>query len=273
MRLILVPTDFSQEARNASFHAAELARAFNASLYLFHAYLLPTPVSEVPYVMVTVDDLQKENELHLKKEAEFLRAGYGIRVDSLVRIGIPSDEVRVLCEETGADLIVMGMKGMGGLDKIIGSTTINAVKKVQVPVLIVPHDVPYAVPSVITYASDLSYRMHRELFKPMFNFLQTFKAKLQIVHIRHQHNGSGMDQAEAESILTQAFGNTNYTFEIINHSSVMQGIRSYLDTHPSQLLVMVLHKHSFFERLFSKHHTTEMAYKTNRPLLILQEKA
>ena len=270
--MILVPTDFSTEARNASFHAAELAKAFNAGLYLFHAYLLPTPVSEVPYVMVTVDELQKENETHLKNEADLLREKYNIRVDSLVRIGIPSDEVRVLCEETDADLIVMGMKGLGGLDKMIGSTTINAVKKVKVPVLIVPHDTPYTKPKVITYASDLSYKMHKELFKPLFSFFETFNARLQIVHIRRQNNGSGVDESAAKSLLNEAFGNTNYSFEIINHSSVMQGIRSYLDTHPSELLVMVLHKHSFFERLFSKHHTTEMAYKTNRPLLILQEK-
>jgi len=272
MRLILVPTDFSPEARNAALHAAELAKTFNATLYLFHAYLLPSPVSEIPYVMVTVDELQKENELQLKKEAESLRNQFGISVESLVRIGIPSDEVKILCEETVADLIVMGMKGMGGLDKIIGSTTINAVKKVKVPVLIVPHDVPYTKPTIITYASDLSDTIHSKSFDPLFTFLRTFQAKLQVVHIRLQLNGSNPDENVSREAVRQIFKDTEYVFDIVHHSSVMQGIRLYLDAHPSEMLVMILRKHSFFERLFSRHHTTEMAYKTNSPLLILPEK-
>ncbi len=41
--------------------------------------MLPTPISEVPYAMVTVDNLQKENEEQIRKEAawvhETLRPG------------------------------------------------------------------------------------------------------------------------------------------------------------------------------------------------------
>src|SRR3954466_12857307 len=72
MQVILVPIDFSPQSRNAAVHAAMLAKSFHGKILLFHAYMLPTPVSEVPYVMVTVDDLQKDNEQLIKKEAEHL---------------------------------------------------------------------------------------------------------------------------------------------------------------------------------------------------------
>ena len=52
----------------------------------------------------------------------------------------------------------------------------------------------------------------------------------------------------------------------------MQGVIEYMATHASELLVMVEHKHSFLERLFSRDHTTAMAYETKTPLLILQDK-
>ena len=58
MNTILVPVDFSPASRNASIYAAELAKLFNSRLLLFHAYMLPTPISEVPYAMITVDNLQ-----------------------------------------------------------------------------------------------------------------------------------------------------------------------------------------------------------------------
>ena len=271
MRTVLVPTDFSPEARNAAVHAAEIARLFNAKLLLFHAYLLPTPVSEVPYVMVTVDELQKDNELQLKKEAERLSLQFGLTVESLVRIGIPSDEVKVLTEEKQTDMIVMGMKGMGGLDKMIGSTTINAVRKVKVPVLIVPHDVPYRPIKVVTYASDLSYKISTRLFEPLFAILKAFNARLQIVHIHHHAEIKPSEEA-AKTALLQLFDAQRPAFDMVTNSSIMAGIREFMETHPTELLVMVSHKHTLLERLFTRDHTAQMAYKTNRPLLILQDR-
>jgi len=58
MHTILLAVDFSPASRNAAVFAAELAQLLRTKLLLFHAYMLPTPISEVPYAMVTVDNLQ-----------------------------------------------------------------------------------------------------------------------------------------------------------------------------------------------------------------------
>ncbi len=74
----------------------------------------------------------------------------------MVQIGIASDEVKLLAKEKNADIIVMGMKGAGGLDKIIGSTTTNVIRKVKVPVLVIPEKATYQAIQHITYAYDLN---------------------------------------------------------------------------------------------------------------------
>jgi nucleotide-binding universal stress UspA family protein len=79
MQTILLPVDFSSASRNAARYAAEMARLLNTRILLFHAYLMPTPISEVPYAMITVDNLQKENEDQIKKEAELLQQQYGVQ--------------------------------------------------------------------------------------------------------------------------------------------------------------------------------------------------
>src|SRR5687767_6485799 len=107
MQTILLPVDFSAASRNASMYAAEIARLLNTRILLFHAYLMPTPISEVPYAMVTVDNLQKENEDQLKKEAEFLQQQYGVQTEWLVRIGTASDEIKTITKEQPIGLIVM----------------------------------------------------------------------------------------------------------------------------------------------------------------------
>jgi nucleotide-binding universal stress UspA family protein len=59
MNTILVPTDFSPAAENATAYAAQLARQIEASLVLLHVYQLPVPMTDYPVLMVTNEDLKK----------------------------------------------------------------------------------------------------------------------------------------------------------------------------------------------------------------------
>jgi nucleotide-binding universal stress UspA family protein len=272
MNTILVPVDFSPASRNASIYAAELAKLFNSRLLLFHAYMLPTPISEVPYAMVTVDNLQKENEDLIRKEATWLHEQYGREVEWLVRIGIASDEIKNLNKEREIGLIVMGMKGAGGLDKIIGSTTTNVARKVTTPVLVIPHDTAYTPIKHITYASDFSYKSSVQLFNPLLELSQAFQAKIHILYVRQNHGGKSEQELTGKRSNEIIFEGVEHEYAIIEEPSVNQGINRYLQQQKSELLAMVAHKHTFLERLFSKNHTTAMAYETHVPLLILQDK-
>ena len=273
MQTIVVPTDFSGEARNAGLYAAELAKIFSAKLLLFHAYMLPTPVSEVPYVMITVDELQKENEILIRKETDNLSQAYGIQTESMVRIGIPSDEIRALTEDVPVDLVVMGMKGAGGIDKIIGSTTTNSIRKLKAPVLVIPSNRTFSPIKNITYASDFSYGISTQLFTPLMKLARAFQAKLHIINVHRQKEDMKKRHMEGKISLEHIFQGFPHTFDDITHPSIMQGITEYMKTHDSDLLVMVEHKHSFLDRIFSRDHTTAMAYETKSPLLILQDKS
>lgn len=270
MQTILVPIDFSAVSRNAAVYAAELARLFNARLLLFHAYMLPTPVSEVPYVMVTADEMQGENEALVKKEASQLQSTYGVEVESLVRIGIASDEIKELSKDRPVDLIAMGMKGAGGLDKMIGSTTTNVIRKVKTPVLIVPHDAGYKPIRHITYASDFTYTTSSTLFAPLQLIAKKLGAHIDILHV--QKETAKMEELAGKTATEKIFGSCEHDFVHVTNPSVTQGINEYLQTHSSELLVMVAHTHTFFERIFSKSRTSSMAYETRIPLLVLQDK-
>jgi len=272
MQTILLPVDFSTASRNASIYAAEIARLLNTRILLFHAYLMPTPISEVPYAMITVDNLQKENEDQIKKEAAFLQQQYGVETEWLVRIGTASDEIKAITKERSIGLIVMGMKGAGGLDKIIGSTTTNVTRKVKTPVLVVPHDASYQAIRRITYASDFSYNKSVQLFEPVLELARVYKAKINILYVRTQHTGVSEQEMAGKKNKESIFEGYDHEYFTLEEPAVNQAISNYLQQHASELLVMVAHKHTFLERVFSKNHTTSMLYETHIPLLILQDK-
>ena len=271
MQVILVPVDFSPQSRNAASHAAMLAKSFHGKLLLFHAYMLPTPVSEVPYVMVTVDDLQKDNELMIKKEAEHLNNEFGIETEWLVRIGIPSDEIKALTEERAVDLVVMGMKGVGGLDKIIGSTTTNCLRKLKTPVLIIPQDARFAEYQHITYATDFHNELLTRSFDPLLKIAKQFKAKVSIVYIHRDADRSEVNELDWRKNMTNILPEIEYSFVKIEDDSVKHGLTEYIESSHTDLLVMLTHRHNFFERLFNRSQTTTMAYETKVPLLVLHD--
>lgn len=271
MPTILVPTDFSDNAGNALNYAAQLAQKMNASIVLLHAYMLPTPVSEVPYMMVNIEEIQKENEELARQATEKLQA-QGIRASSLVRLGFPSDEIEAVTEDQPIDLVVMGMRGKGTLEKWMGSTTTSALKKVDVPIIIVPQDASYRELKQVIYATDFSYTVSFHVYDPLVNLLKLFGAQLHIVHV--QKNKSEMKDKEiaGEIQLDPAFKSVPHEFHFVADSDVKHGITTYLEQHQADLLVMVTHEHSFLERLFGKSHTTAMVYNTRVPLLVLKDK-
>jgi nucleotide-binding universal stress UspA family protein len=271
MQTFLVPVDFSEASDNALHYAARLATLFKAKLVLFHAYMLPTPVSEVPYVMITADELQKENEKLIQNAASKIKEQYQVETSCIVRIGIASDEVKAITKEQSIDLVVMGMKGAGGFEKIIGSTTTNVLRKVSTPVLIVPHDASFRPINIITYPSDFSYPVKASLYNALFEIAKQYRSHIHILNIQTSHSSREADTIAGKMALQTLFEGFTHSFFSREDASVTHGISKYLGESNSDLLVMVAHKHSFFERIFSQSHTSAMAYETHIPMLVLPE--
>jgi nucleotide-binding universal stress UspA family protein len=141
IRRILVPTDFSDAASEAVQAAMVLARSFDAGIELLHVMatvsLLPPPMEVVPF-SVLMPELSKKVKERLTEEAQRVQAA-GIPCDTHSREGSPHLEIIKRSQEMGADLIVMGTHGHGGLaHAVLGSVTERVLHKSRCPVLVVP---------------------------------------------------------------------------------------------------------------------------------------
>lgn len=272
MQTILAPTDFSDNAKNAVNYAAQLAKKLHAPLLLLHAYMLPTPVSEVPFVMVNAEEIQKENERLADETVQKLQEAYGIKASSVVRLGFPSEEIESILEDHAVDLIVMGMKGKMALEKMMGSTTTATINKVGKPVLVVPEEASYRDIHEVAYATDFSYEVDFLVYKPLQALLQAFGATLHIVHVQKKADDLTSGEMAGEIQLDPAFSSIPHEFHVVTDSEVKHGIQTWLEQHRTDLLVMIRHEHSFLSRLFARSHTKAMVYDTQVPLLVLKDR-
>lgn len=275
MKTILIGVDYSESSKNAALYGVNLAKSSNAMVILQHVYLLPTPVSEVPYLFTPFDDIQHENEKELQKEAQRLAEQVpGVEIQTIVSVGLPAATIIDTAEENNADLIVLGMKQhVSGMDKLIGSTADETSRLSKIPVLAVPPVSSFEPIKTVTYATDFSYKLNTAGLDTLKTLLTDFDAKLQIVNIKK------VEEEIPTEAYNQSVSNFNKVFEGVDHNfythisnKVEEGLMTFLLENHSQILVMVAHRHSFFSRIFKIQHTKEMLHSTYIPLLILNDK-
>jgi nucleotide-binding universal stress UspA family protein len=141
LKKVLVPTDFSDSARQALRYGLSFAKEYGAELVLLHVVenltvgyasdLFPVPMAEV------FQEISGYAKTELAKLAAEAREK-GVAVTELVAQGKPSAEIIRYAAENAVDMIVLGTHGKGMLDQaLFGSTTERVVRRAPCPVLTV----------------------------------------------------------------------------------------------------------------------------------------
>jgi len=138
---ILVPVDFSEHSAKALEMAADLAKAFDgATVHLLHCYQVQ-PVGVSPYGIVlpeTFDrDIREAASSQLEKWREKIEAK-GVQAEAHLSSMFPSVAISDTAEQLGADLIVMGTRGLSGIKHVLlGSVAERTLRIASCPVLTV----------------------------------------------------------------------------------------------------------------------------------------
>jgi nucleotide-binding universal stress UspA family protein len=138
---ILCPIDFSDASRVALETACELARRFDATLALFHAYPVPGytfPDGSFVASAKMLDELADQAKRHLD-EWKAMAETAGVKgVETATAVGEPAHEIVEYAARQAADLLVLGTHGRTGLTHaLMGSVAERVVRKAPCPVLTV----------------------------------------------------------------------------------------------------------------------------------------
>jgi nucleotide-binding universal stress UspA family protein len=131
-RSIVVGTDGSQTASEAVRQAVELAKNIGAKIQLVSAYE-PVPASrlreekrDAPEDLQWMVNPREEVDNTLSEAADIVKEA-GVNVETFARQGDPADAILDVAEETDADLIVVGNKGMTGAKRFLLGSVPNKV--------------------------------------------------------------------------------------------------------------------------------------------------
>jgi nucleotide-binding universal stress UspA family protein len=140
---ILVPTDFSDYSDKALQQALDIAKHYNAQVFLFH--VIPKEINRCVVDVCLGDDVIRdfENQMmtkaqdDLKKQLGKFPQSQDVPVTTDVGKGTPYDAILQEAEDKGIDLIVIASLGKSGIARfLIGSVARNVLKGAKCPVLL-----------------------------------------------------------------------------------------------------------------------------------------
>ena len=127
-RAIVVGTDGSATAGEAVRRAGTLAAAFGADLHVVNAYRPPAIVMAttaepglMPSAVVEWEAAARDDSRHLLDTVAKDLVGVGASLTTWALPAHPAAAILSVAESVGADLIVIGNRGMQGKRRVLGS--------------------------------------------------------------------------------------------------------------------------------------------------------
>jgi nucleotide-binding universal stress UspA family protein len=141
---ILVPTDFSADARRALDTAVDLARTLGGRIVLLHAFSVDVPLAGAPYgggVILPEGfyvEYRNQAKMQVERLAKEVAAKENVEIRGVAIQDVAWSAILEQAESLPADLVVIGTRGLTGIKHVaLGSTAERVVRKAKCPVLTV----------------------------------------------------------------------------------------------------------------------------------------
>lgn len=138
MRRILIPCDGSENALRAVQSAAQLVQEFpTVQLELLN---VQEPVPHQIFSVMSEKEValfQSSAADTILDQAKWILDKAGVTYHAHHRVGSPAEEIARHVHEASCDVVMMGTRGLGIVNMVIGSVTTKVIHLVDVPVVLI----------------------------------------------------------------------------------------------------------------------------------------
>lgn len=274
MKKILVPTDFSDQARIALDFALQIAQKAGAAIKLIHVFEYPVASAYGSVEVVGIDPMEGED---LRSKMEESKANLdkmvaefntdGVSIESDIKVGNPFVNISSELKDEEVDLVVMGTRGTSGMEEaLIGSNTEKVVRHAKCPVISVKEETNFDDIDKIVFASNFKDD-EPVLLQHLREMQALFNAKIHFVRVNTLNNFEPDPYAKKRIRgWLKENGFEGNEFRIYNDVDEEDGIMHYAEEIDADMIAMGTHGRSFLGRLFSGSLAEDMVNHARRPI-------
>jgi nucleotide-binding universal stress UspA family protein len=279
MKKILVPTDFSENAKSAFEYALKLADNINATVEVIHIYhpsvqpiegFIAYPKTEIPEFLEKRMHEFIENCFDKSIEDILLDEGVSYRIE----FGFATHSIVEFSKTEEYEMIVMGTTGTTGkagiLEKLFGKVSFYVAQQAVCPVILIPAGVQFEPIKEIIYASEHE-SADEEILDELQKIVSFFDAKIHLVHVYDEDEKQ--PEGEGYFLLEKSFHlkapALKFTMDAVTSDSVAHGLEKFAEEKEMDLMVIVQPKRNFWQRLIHKNRTNEMVMNPQLPIMVM----
>ncbi len=276
MKKILLPTDFSDNAFNAINYAMQFFKNEVCHFYILHVqkashYItddLMTASSNTT-IHESVVEVTKKKLQQIVEELKVRYVTEDYTFHTLIDYDVLVDAFKQVIRSKNIDMIIMGTNGITGAEEaLFGSNTINVIRKIDCPVIIIPQGFKFTTPKTILYAIDHNDHFVEDDHQLLSKMIDKHQSSLKILRIKNDDSIT-ISEFEDKKSMRIFFKNQDHTFHSITNVPAALAINSFVQIMDIDMTAMFVKKETFFKRFFKGSNTSKISYGTRVPLLIM----
>ena len=265
---ILLPTDFSENSRNAAAYAMHFFQDVPCTFHLLHVISIPSEKFGRSY-MTLPGDIQKKfdrllDELNATKVNPQHHFSITFKANYLI------EAVRQQVVDKNIDLILMGTKGSTNKSgAVIGKNTSDVMMKVKCPVLAISENAVYRDHKEILFPTDYKVQYNNNMLKTLLNLSALSKASVRILELFNSDQEPSEEQIANRNFLQNSFSPRTTALQTYYSSKVPHTARLFVANKNVDMIVMVAKNLNICQKLLKSHQNNQIPFINRLPLLVL----
>jgi nucleotide-binding universal stress UspA family protein len=261
MKVIIIPTDFSENAFNALTCAIQYFYNEETRFIIVHTYESDKTDPQEHF---------EEQLDFLLERVEYLTYNPRHHFETRVISGDLITQLHDLVDDENADIIVMGTQGKTADRKIsFGSNTLQVIKEVSCPVLAIPPELEFKSPDHILFPSELQVPFNARELDLLHSIAYSHNSKMHLLHFAKFDTLSHRQQEFKESWESR-FRESEIKYTRHDEGEPTAVINNFISQNDIDLLVIVNSKHSFLESFLRVPAIDSLGLHLKIPFLLLQ---
>ncbi len=274
---IIIPTDFSQNALNATRYALDLYAKVHCEFYFLNVFQLEGYTTDTLTLPEPGSESYVFTENHSKAEFIKLLDLLALQYDNprhqfhtISSFNFLSEAITELIDKKDINLVIMGTKGATNAKGLIfGSNAVKAMETItSCPVLAIPENSRFSPLKEIVFPTDYQISYKRKALNSLIDIAKMHQAAICVLHIQKEEKLSHKQEANKQ-LLEDILSITDYSFHTLSDTGLSKGITAFAESRDSDMIAFINKKHSFLSGLFSKPLVKEIGYDALLPIMAL----
>lgn len=278
MKNYLVAIDYSNISSSLIRYAMEFARSGNGRIQLLHVFKIPVVATDAYAFVPDPSEIEKiieDHKLRLIACAEEVKLKYKLNCEYSVycTYGLPGDGILKHLKEFPAELVFVGLQGIGFLEEhLLGSTTSYLFKNSPAPVLALHENCQFRPYKNIVLAYDNKTFENRKLLRPLISLCDQFSSHVHVLSIIPELEEFPTPASILiDNELDPGIPIDRASFHVLENESVVEGLKSYCENNHIDAIVLVPRQHGFLYSLFHSSTSKKAAFSIHLPILAIHD--